>query len=90
MVLRSAPPLPALPLLPAHGSAGVQSGWAPCPSNPGACTAPDGWYPELERRIGQPLGPAVKAGTTLTRKFEHCVAFVDLADRRKSKVTWVD
>lgn len=66
----------------------TQSGWAPCPENPGACLAPDEWYPDLKRPIGRPLGPAVKAGATYTRRFEHATAFIDLTDRRKSRVTW--
>ena len=53
-----------------------------------ACTAPDEWYPELKKPIGKPLGAAVKHGTVYTREFEHATAFVDLSDRRKSKVTW--
>ena len=68
---------------------GVQSGWAPCPDDPGACLAPAHWYEDLGRPLGKPLGPATKDGTTYTRKFEHAVAFVDLKDRRKSKVTWL-
>ena len=67
---------------------GVQTGWAPCPENPGACVAPDEWYPDLSKPIGKPLGPARKTGTMYTRTFEHATAFIDLSDRRKSKVTW--
>jgi hypothetical protein len=67
---------------------GVQSGWAPCPSNPGACLAPPEWYPDLRRPIGKPLGPATKVGTVYKREFERCTAVIDLSDRRKSSVTW--
>lgn len=67
---------------------GVQSGWAPCPNDPGACTAPPEWYPDLQKHLGNPLGPALKVGTVYTREFEGCTAVVDLSDRRKSKVTW--
>ena len=67
---------------------GVQSGWAPCTSDPGACLAPADWYADLSKPLGEPLGPATKSGTKYTRHFEHATAFVDLADRRKSKVTW--
>jgi hypothetical protein len=67
---------------------GVQTGWAPCPDNPGACVAPDEWYPDLKKPIGKPLGLAEKVGSTYTRRFEHATAFIDVLDRRKSKVTW--
>ena len=52
--------------------------------------APVGWYPDLLKPIGKPLGPASKQGTVYTREFEHATAFVDLSDRRKSQVTWTD
>ena len=42
---------------------GVQTGWAPCPSNPGARAAPDEWYPDLRKPIGKPMAAAVKQGT---------------------------
>jgi hypothetical protein len=67
---------------------GVQSGWAPCPNDPRACLAPAGWYSDLARPIGAPLGLAKKNGTVYMREFEHASATVDLSDRRKSKVVW--
>jgi hypothetical protein len=45
-------------------------------------------YPDLKRPLGKPLGAATKKGTVYVREFEHASAFVDLSDRRKSKVTW--
>jgi hypothetical protein len=30
----------------------------------------------------------MKSGTVYTRRFEHAMAYVDLSDRRKSKVTF--
>ena len=66
----------------------VQTGWAPCPDAPGTCTAPPQWYPDLQRPLGEPLGPAQRNGTVWTRSFAHASVYVDLADRTASRVTF--
>ena len=66
-----------------------QAGWAPCPDNPGGCTAPPNWYPELSRPLGEPLGPAVRNGSVWVRHFEHAIATANLADQAKSSVQWL-
>eukprot|EP00039_Didymoeca_costata_P013434 m.203969 g.203969 ORF g.203969 m.203969 type:complete len:442 (+) comp15768_c2_seq3:94-1419(+) len=53
-----------------------------------SCTAPDGWYPEFSKPIGEPSGPAVQNGNVWTRSFEHVDVYVDLANRSASKLTW--
>jgi len=55
-------------------------------------SAPLGWYPDLNRPLGAPLGPAQpqQAGSWLyTRAFEHALVTVDLANYRTgSTIAW--
>ena len=67
------------------------TGWYPSPSRPNSTLAPPDWYPELSAKLGHPKGPASCGGDAKlewTRDFEHASVYVDLRDRRKSKVTW--
>jgi hypothetical protein len=66
-----------------------QSGWAPCPDNPGGCAVPPDWYPELSKPLGKPLGSAVRNGPVWVRHFEHAIATANLADQSKSSVQWL-
>ena len=66
----------------------MNAGWVTCPSAPDSCTAPDNWYPEFDRPLGNALGQAVRNGTVYTREFEHASVYVDLKDRTASKITW--
>jgi hypothetical protein len=43
--------------------------------------------PECERPLGAPKGPAVRAGYTYTREFEHASVFVDL-EQKNAHINW--
>lgn len=45
------------------------------------------WYPEFDKPLGPPKGPAIQEGWTFRREFENAAVFVDLA-RRTSKIDW--
>lgn len=45
------------------------------------------WYPEFDRRLGPPLGDAIREGWTYTREFEHARVWVDL-EKREGRITW--
>ena len=65
----------------------IQDGYIPCPADI-ECGMPDTWYPEFTRKLGPPEGPAVREGTTWRRKFEHASVFVDVTDRKASRIDW--
>jgi hypothetical protein len=46
------------------------------------------WYPEFDRKLGPPKGPAQRTGWHFTREFEHARVQVDLA-REWGKVEWM-
>lgn len=43
--------------------------------------------PEFERPLGAPKGPAVRAGYTYTREFEHASVFVDV-EQKNARINW--
>ncbi len=43
--------------------------------------------PEFERPLGAPKGPAVRAGYTYTREFEHASVFVDI-EQKNARNNW--
>lgn len=43
--------------------------------------------PEFERSLGAPKGPAVRAGYTYTRAFEHASVFVDI-EQKNARIDW--
>ena len=43
--------------------------------------------PEFERPLGAPKGPAVRAGYTYTREFEHASVFVDI-EQNNARIDW--
>jgi hypothetical protein len=43
--------------------------------------------PEFERPLGAPKGPAVRAGYTYTREFEHVSVFVDI-EQENARIDW--
>jgi len=45
------------------------------------------WFPEYDRPLGKPLGPATKKGYIYTRKFEHASVTVDLT-KRSANIRW--
>ena len=45
------------------------------------------WFPEYDKPLGPPSGPAVCKGLVYTRKFEHADVYLDIGERR-GKVTW--
>jgi len=64
------------------------SGYIPCPKAGVECAMPTAWFPEFEKPLGPPDGPAVKKGLVYTRTFQHADVYVDLADRNACKITW--
>lgn len=52
-------------------------------------SAPLGWYPDLARPLGTPLGPAVQGQDWVyTRSFERANVTVDLADYKTATISW--
>jgi len=45
------------------------------------------WYPEYDKPLGPPLGPATRDGFVLTREFKHASVRLDLA-AREGKIDW--
>nr|WRX36733.1 hypothetical protein [uncultured bacterium] len=44
-------------------------------------------FPEFDKRLGPPKGPAVKDGYTYTREFESASVFLDI-EKKAGKITW--
>jgi hypothetical protein len=63
-------------------------GAVPCPEDPSSCASPPNWYPDLSKPLGAPLGPAVRAGNTFTRHFQHATSYLDLDQPEASGVTF--
>lgn len=63
-------------------------GVMPCVT-PGTCSTPAGWYPELSRPLGAPLGNYTKQGWVYSRDFEYAhIEFI--ADNiTASTITWL-
>ncbi|EDM25438.1 hypothetical protein LNTAR_25255 [Lentisphaera araneosa HTCC2155] len=47
----------------------------------------DRWYPEYDKPLGAPKGPAVKNGYVYTREFKYASVWVDIKNQ-KSRITW--
>lgn len=45
------------------------------------------WFPEYDKPLGPPAGPAVRKGFTYTRKFQHADVWLDIK-KRQGKITW--
>lgn len=67
---------------------GLTQGAIACPEAPASCTAPPGWYPDLYKPLGAPLGPATRAGNTFTRHFAHATSVLNLDVPSASGVTF--
>ena len=75
----------------------LEDGYIPCPGNvtidgldmPIECGMPTQWYPEFERPLGPPAGPAICTnGSVWTRRFEHAEVYMDLYDINTAKIDW--
>ncbi|MFC1766435.1 alpha-L-fucosidase [Planctomycetota bacterium] len=44
-------------------------------------------FPEFDKPLGPPKGPAVQDGYTYTREFEHASVFLDI-EKKQGRVTW--
>jgi len=65
------------------------TGYIACPEDLNSCPAPPGWYPDLEKPLGEPLGARVEiAPYVWTRKFEHATVHLDLNHPKASVVTF--
>jgi len=73
-----------------EGWYGIAQGACPCPEAPETCMAPTeaDWYPDLYKPLGNPLGPAVRAGNVWTRFFEHAKSVLNIDDPDASTVTF--
>jgi hypothetical protein len=45
------------------------------------------WFPEYDKPLGPPKGPAVKDGLVYTRSFDHADVWLDIG-KRKGKIAW--
>ena len=45
------------------------------------------WFPEYDKPLGPPAGPAVRKGSAYTRKFQHADVWLDIR-KRQGKITW--
>jgi len=45
------------------------------------------WYPEFEKPLGKPKGPATRNGHVYTREFAHAAVWVDLAGK-EARIDW--
>jgi len=45
------------------------------------------WFPEYDKPLGPPAGPAVRKGATYTREFQHADVWLDIK-KRQGKITW--
>ena len=67
--------------------------WAPASvAEANLTSAPLGWYPDLQRPVGAPRGPAARvaggSGWVYQRDFEHATVTVDLADYKAGAIVW--
>jgi hypothetical protein len=73
----------------------IADGYFPPASEADANTtsAPLGWYPDLSKPLGAPLGPATQieggSGWIYTRSFEHAMVSVDLANYQAANITYL-
>ena len=59
-----------------------------CPQAPLSCAAPPGWYPDLDRPLGAPAGPATRSGNVWTRHFARATSVLNLDDPGASGVSF--
>ena len=45
------------------------------------------WFPEYDKPLGPPSGPAVRQGLLYTRTFQHADVYLDIG-QRQGKITW--
>jgi len=45
------------------------------------------WFPEYDKPLGPPSGPAVRKGLVYRRTFQHADVYLDIG-RRQGKITW--
>jgi hypothetical protein len=45
------------------------------------------WYPELDKKLGEPLADATQAGWVLQREFKHASVWVNL-ETKEAKINW--
>ena len=45
------------------------------------------WFPEYDKSLGPPKGPAVKDGLVYTRSFDHADVWLDIG-KREGKIVW--
>jgi len=45
------------------------------------------WFPEYDKPLGPPAGPAVRKGSTYTRQFQHADVWLDIS-KRQGRITW--
>jgi hypothetical protein len=45
------------------------------------------WFPEYDKLLGPPKGPAVKNGLVYTRSFDHADVWLDIG-KREGKIAW--
>ena len=69
----------------------LSAGAVPCPTAPLSCTAPEGWYPDMNKPLGAPLGPRLQlAPYKWRREFAHATVTLDLDDPlgNGSQIVW--
>ena len=44
-------------------------------------------FPEYDKPLGSPAGPATREGSVYTRKFKHADVWLDIK-KRQGKITW--
>jgi hypothetical protein len=45
------------------------------------------WFPEYDKPLGPPSGPAVRKGLLYTREFQHADVYLDIGERQ-GEITW--
>jgi hypothetical protein len=45
------------------------------------------WFPEYDKPLGPPKGPAVRGGLVYTRSFDHADVWLDIG-KREGKIAW--
>ena len=62
------------------------------PADANSTSAPVNWYPDLQKPLGAPAGPAARvpggSGWVYTRTFDHAVVTVDLSNWRGATIAW--
>lgn len=69
----------------------LHQGFVNCPDAPSTCASPPGWYPELGKPLGAPLGPRKQlAQYKWRRDFANATVIVDLNDPLASSIAFHD